>query len=120
MPIATIRTIDDQGIAYEWSTDSGAKRHEGRLEWAKVVRVIAFKRDLFAYDLICLQISSEDEVVVEFDEEDPNWEGLVRPLPTHLPGATAWGDWFREVAFPAFEDCERTLFLRETGEGGAP
>ena len=67
-------------------------RHEGRLEWGSIVSFIAFKRDFFAYDLICLGITSDNDLAVEFDEEDPNCDLLVRTLPRYLPGAIAWGD----------------------------
>ena len=114
MPIATIRSIDDAGIAYQWFTERGATRHEGVLKWGSIVSVIAFKRDIFSDDLICLGITDDDDLAVEFDEEDPNWDLLVKTLPESLPGAIAWSDWFQEVAFPAFELGERTIFQRES------
>jgi hypothetical protein len=113
MPVAAILSITAEGIGYQWYSDQGAQRHAGVVRWSRVKPVTAFKRDLLVYDLICLQLESEEGEHLELDEEDPSWQDLVAALPKHLPGCRAWGDWFGEVAFPAFETKLQSIFERE-------
>lgn len=114
MPTAAITSISEAGIAYQWHSESGKTRQSAHAPWEALERVTAFKRDLFAYDLICLELVTAN-AVIEFDEEDPRWKELVRTMPDHLAGCCKWGQWFTSVAFPAFETNKQTLFERRTG-----
>ena len=114
MPVAATLSIDQAGITYQWFTASGKTRHEAMVAWEQISEITVFKRDLYTYDLICLKISRSDGLEIELDEEDGNWEELVKVLPTYLPGTTEWADWFTDVAFPAFESRDLTIFTRKT------
>ncbi|MBN8457944.1 MAG: hypothetical protein J0M04_08900 [Verrucomicrobia bacterium] len=119
MPVVATLSVDPGGIGYQWHSDGGRCRHEGRIAWDNVIEIKAFKRDMFTYDLICLAIVPDDGLLIEIDEEDSNWESLVAAIPANLPGAVRWGDWFTEVAFPAFATNERTIFAKDLkGEQG--
>ena len=113
MPIAAITSISNTDVGFQWFTEKGKRRHESTIRWTDVISVTTFKRDMFAYDLICIKIEARDQEAVEFDEEDVNWQEFVSVLPLRLPGCRPWGDWFHEVAFPAFQQNETSLYRNE-------
>jgi hypothetical protein len=76
----------NSGVRFQWFTDKGKHRHESFIRWADVTGVTTFKRDMFAYDLICLKFESSEQEAAEFDEEDVNWQNLMSALPLCLPG----------------------------------
>jgi hypothetical protein len=113
MPVVAMTAISESGIGYQWFTDEGKERHEALLAWDEIATVEVFKRDLFTLDLVCLalaRVGTED--VIEVDEEDPRWLDLVDALPSYLPGCRTLGEWFTDVAFPAFEENRRRLYER--------
>lgn len=114
MPIVATLSIGPDGIGYQWYSVGGRVRHDSAIAWDRVNEVRVFKRDLFSYDLICLVVVSDDGFVIEIDEEDPNWKDLMAAIPENLPGALRWGDWFSDVAFPAFVTNERMIFSKST------
>ena len=61
----------------------GMKNERGQLvfAWQDTVQVKAFKRDLYAVDLICLAILMKNNKAVEINEEMSGWESLVEKLP---------------------------------------
>jgi hypothetical protein len=90
------------------------KRAEpARIEWRDVDRATAFKRDLFAVDLLCLALIRADGSAVELDEDMKGWDAFVQSLPARLPGCAKWESWFADVAFPAFERNETEVFRRQ-------
>lgn len=82
------------------------------LEWNEVDTVIAYKRDIFAYDLICLAFVTR-RGTIEVHEEMQGWSKLIDQLPSVLPGTLVPLDWWVRVAFPAFAPSPTTLFKRE-------
>ena len=78
------------------------------VDWADVVMVMAFKRDLFTYDLICLAMDLTDGTWVEVDEEMEGFKELQETLPRVLRGLDA--DWWGKVAFPAFATNATTIW----------
>lgn len=82
------------------------------LEWKEVLHIEAFKRDLFAVDLICLRFFSADGRWLEADEEMNGWEHLLEILPFSLAGCRPHKSWFSEVVFPAFETNRTKIFSR--------
>jgi len=60
------------------------ERSELTIEWRAVVSIFAFKRDLFAVDLICLCLNLNDDTAVEVAEDMNGWDGLVTKLPEYL------------------------------------
>jgi len=73
------------------------------VRWDDVIRVEAFKRDLWAVDQICLAFVEAGNSEVEINEEMDGWLSLVQQLPDYLPGCQKLDEWFRPVAIPAFE-----------------
>lgn len=115
MPIASILSVSANGIECQWFSEGGTKRHTETIPWSGIRTVDIFKRDVFAYDLICLQVYSQTAEPAEFDEEDPHWKSLISVLPVHLPGREPFEGWFNKVAFPAFELNLRRIFERGGG-----
>ncbi|HEX7138373.1 MAG TPA: hypothetical protein VF219_11020, partial [Vicinamibacterales bacterium] len=85
------------------------------MPWSQVTRAVAFKRDQYVMDRICIVFELSNARVLEINEDLQGWEGLVEQLPTHLPGALVYAEWFDEVAFPAFKTNEKTIFQRVVG-----
>lgn len=85
-------------------------RGEIVIAWRDVVRVEAFKRDLYAVDLICLTVLLRNSKAVEINEEMEGWETLVDKLPEYLPGCQKFEKWFQVVAFPAFKPNNTTIY----------
>jgi hypothetical protein len=79
--------------------------------WSDVVRVSAFKRDVFSYDLICFEFETVGGFV-EVGEDMEGWRILIDTLPVNLPGILAEDDWFAKVALPPFATNWTTLFTR--------
>ena len=92
----------------------GLKNEKGELviAWQDVVRVEAFKRDLYAIDLICLAFFFRDDKAMEINEEVDGWESLVSRLPEYLPGCQKFEEWFQVVALPAFKPNNTTIYQR--------
>jgi hypothetical protein len=82
------------------------------VRWSQVRKVSAFKRDIYAYDLICIEIES-DEWIDQLNEQMEGWQSMIEALPAHLPAALPVAEWWTEVAFPAFAPNCTVLFSRE-------
>ena len=83
------------------------------LEWDSVVQAMAYKRDLFSTDQVCIAFRLNDESEIEVHEEMKGWTELCDALPNHLPGAPPWTDWFMKITTPAFELNTTPLFSRK-------
>jgi hypothetical protein len=88
------------------------------IAWADVLRVTAFKCDLFTVDCICMAITAKDETVLEVNEDMVGWEAFTEALPNFLPGSIPWTHCFYQVAFPAFATNETAVFTRESPPRG--
>jgi len=75
--------------------------------WSEVEKVTVFKRDRMTVDEICMVLEVSGSPALEVNEEMPGWQELVQGLPTYLPGARLWEEWFEKVAFPAFRQAPR-------------
>jgi hypothetical protein len=98
------------GLAVEAVSRDGATRLVF-WEWSAIDRVEAFKRDLFAVDLICLELRTHGEWF-EVNEEMAGWDELVAELPQRLPGALAPEKLYAAVMKPAFVECRTLVFER--------
>jgi hypothetical protein len=88
-------------------------RGEIVIAWKDTVRVEAFKRDLYAVDLICLLVLLKDNKAIEINEEMEGFESLAGKLPEYLPGCQEFEEWFQVVAFPAFKENNTVIYQRE-------
>jgi hypothetical protein len=99
---------DENGFAV---TVAGSVLLEGAtsLKWSEVKTVLAYKRDAYATDLICLGFTSSDSTI-EVDEEMQGWSQMVERLPSLLPDTPPLPDWWERVAKPPFVTCVTKLF----------
>jgi hypothetical protein len=111
----TVYTIFHNPNAMKLSWRS-VKNDRGELvvAWQDTVGVEAFKRDLYAVDLICMAILLKDNKAVEINEEMAGWESLVEKLPEYLPGCQKFEEWFSAVAFPAFKPNITAIYKRSS------
>jgi hypothetical protein len=56
------------------------KHGEFRINWDRIVRIVAMKRDLLTTDLICFQIFYEDNDVERVMETNEEMAGFVKNL----------------------------------------
>jgi len=112
MKVVAATSVDELGIHFQWFTDKGNTRHTGFLGWDDVCEAQVYKRDLWAYDLICLAFFTRAGEEIELNEEDPNLTFLMEIMSTALPESKKWGDWFSKVAFPAFQTNPQTIYHR--------
>lgn len=56
------------------------------LKWSEVNRVVAYKRDCYAHDLICMGFTTPDDGFIEVNEQDDGWDNLIEAVPHLLPG----------------------------------
>jgi len=101
---------DESGFAVT-DADSVSSVGATSLRWNDVKTVLAYKRDLYATDLICLGFTSPDGTI-EGDEEMQGWSQLLEKLPSLLPGTPPMSDWWERVAKPPFASCVTKLFER--------
>jgi len=107
---ATIE-IDEQGLRrITYFSDESVK--SAAMKWSEISRVLAFKEDLSAYDLLCVALTGHDGTMI-VDEQMDGFDELIRVLPEHLPGAPLVEDWWTRVIHPPFAANFTTLFARE-------
>jgi hypothetical protein len=81
------------------------------LKWRDVNAVIAYKRDLYTVDVICLGFVTAN-VTFEVHEEMQGWSQLIEQLPSRLPGVPPFANWWERVAKPPFAPCATKLYER--------
>lgn len=84
------------------------------MRWADVTKAVAFKRDQYVVDRICIIFELSDSAL-EVNEDMQGWQQLVDQLPAYLPGTLVFTEWFHDVAFPAFKTNAKTIFERVVG-----
>lgn len=102
---------DTRGITVNWS-DSAGVAGQRSIAWGEISRIVVFKRDLYAHDVICMLIESRNKSVFELDETTPGWERLISALSDYMPSVTPFEEWSVKVAFPAFEASPVTIYTQ--------
>ena len=98
------------------ATDSGFRlaggSHEPRdVPWRDIVEIVAFKRDVFAYDVICLGFRlNGTEELIEVAEDFPGYDSFIKIVEARF---TLPENWWQTVAFPAFETKRSTIWQLE-------
>ena len=83
-----------------------------RMSWSEVIKVTAYKRDMFSTDLICVFLSRADQTGIEIHEEINNWIDFITSLPKRLPDCKPIESWLKQITVPAFATNITELFLR--------
>ena len=79
------------------------------VRWAGVRHVLAYKRDLWTTDEICLAFESDAGPVREVSEEWPGFTDLFHGMETELGVSPGW---YLDIMTPAFEPMHRVIFSR--------
>ncbi|MBC8355684.1 MAG: hypothetical protein H8E66_27210 [Planctomycetes bacterium] len=84
---------------------------ELEVNWDSIVEIIAFKRDMFGYDVICLCFRvSENDDFIEVAEDFPGHSAFIQELTSRFALAE---NWWNDVAFPAFATNASTIWRAE-------
>jgi hypothetical protein len=86
----------------------------GRVEWASIRRIEAFKKDQITVDLVCFAVTYtevDQPLAVEVNEDMPGFADLERRLVANLPGFMT--DWRTSVIKPAFALNWTVIYERE-------
>src|SRR5215831_16826379 len=106
---AQLEILPDQaGFAV---TTADTSSPQASLEWHDVNAVLAYKRDLYTADLICLGFVTASGTI-EVHEEMRGWSELLERLPSLLPGVPPSSEWWERVAKPPFASFATRLYSR--------
>ena len=97
---ATILGLWAEGFALNIGAESRA------VAWSEVEEIVAFKRDLYTTDCICLALAMPGGTV-EINEEMPGFVDWREAMEHHF-GLTP--DWYIEIMTPVFEPTPLRLF----------
>ena len=110
MPKLQLLEIRRTQDGFAVGTAESSQSH-GSLEWRHVDAVLAYKRDLYTVDLICLGFVTPNGTI-EVHEEMQGWSELVEQLPSRFPGVPPLSDWWERVAKPPFAPSVTKLYER--------
>jgi hypothetical protein len=102
--------LTDVGISVTSSNADGESTIEV-INWAKIEKVIAYKRDCYGFDLMCLHIGGAENAI-EITEEMQGWNELLDRAPDYLPEWQRKSDWYQGVIRPAFKENRTIIFSR--------
>jgi hypothetical protein len=102
--------LTDVGISVTSSNADGKSKIEV-INWAKIEKVIAYKRDCYGFDLMCLAVGGAENAF-EITEEMQGWNELLDRAPDYLPEWRRKADWYQEVMLPAFKENRTIIFSR--------
>lgn len=110
--------FNSDGVTYT-SWINGELENDQLIPWTNIEKVAAFKRDLYAVDLICIAFETA-EFVYEINEEMVSWPAFVKEIATHLPGCLKAEEWYQSVMLPAFKTNWTVLYSRELASNLTP
>ena len=108
-------SFDDEQTKVHWD-DGRGRSGTHRIAWHEVTKSIAYKRDLYVVDLICLDLESSN-LTVSFHEEMEGWEPFLDVLPSKLPGFWSKDRIYSQVMQPPFA-AKSTLIYRAGERAG--
>jgi hypothetical protein len=81
------------------------------ITWAEVVEVVAYKRDCFSVDQMCVALVGHEDVL-EVSEGMNGWNELLDSFAEYLPGCRSKDTWYPEVMRPPFKENRTIIFSR--------
>jgi hypothetical protein len=103
-------SLTESGIAVTSTSSKGESRIE-EIAWGDIVKVIAYKRDCYGFDLMCLAIGVKGNAL-EITEGMEGWDDLLDRAPDVLAGWRSKTDWYQGVMLPAFKANQTVIFSR--------
>lgn len=105
------RFNDVRQFAY---TDDGCivqlKTEEQKIKWAHIERLVAYKRDFYTSDEICLDIVFNN-CQITISEETPGWYQFVERIKLVYPEISQ--NWDTEIVHPPFATNLTVLYQRK-------
>lgn len=102
--------IDDNGFSISIPQKKGITKKI--ISWNHIKEIRAYKRDLFAVDLICLGFHlSDNGNLYEVHEEMLGYKILVKEIESRFEVNP--DDWWIKVAFPAFKTNATIIWQKE-------
>jgi hypothetical protein len=100
---------------FEWQTFWRRRQRQKlifQIRWDQIDRIIAYKQDMYIYDLVCLGffIAGDSKRHLLVDEEMVGWHELTCKMDEVFDTGHEW--YIRKTQEPAFERCEVTLWDR--------
>lgn len=80
------------------------------MDWKEIVKITAFKRDLFTTDLICMQMTKDERNFIEVNEEMNGFEEFNEAILKFFFGIDE--NWQTSIASPPFATNFKTLWLK--------
>jgi len=112
-----VLSVTDEELAfgrYRLQDTTTILENDWSLPWSKIRKIQAYKRDCHITDLICLDIETDGGRQFEVNEEMDGWREMQGALAARF--GIQEDAWFAEVAVPAFETNQKTLWTREGEE----
>ena len=104
--------IEIEGNGFSISSPQKKETTKKEIKWNQIKEILAYKRDLFAVDLICLGFHlSDDANLYEVHEEMLGYKNLVETIESRFEVNPK--DWWTKVAFPAFETNATVIWQKE-------
>ena len=95
--------FDNDGFIF---SNNNIERH---IAWNEILKIIAYKIDLIAYDDVIIEIW-DDEVKVILNEENPFFEDFMKQMSIQFPNIDQ--DWYRKIILPPFAQNYTVLYIK--------
>jgi hypothetical protein len=82
------------------------------VKWADADAIFAFKRDMWSYDVICVDFELRDGSHVGIDEEMDGFMKIMEAASQQCAGCVKVEDWYSGIMVPAFEANLTELYRR--------
>lgn len=103
----------DSGLSvYPMPTVEESSRDGVLIFWESIKEIIAYKRDLFTIDLVCLRVYHSNDQYFEINEELIDFDALLDQLPERLRGFPERKMYWGKLIQPAFAENEMQLWHR--------
>jgi hypothetical protein len=86
------------------------RRQRWRVDWSEIVAIRTFKRDLFTFDMVCLEFKTASGEYCEAWEDMVGFTEFTERMQAEFP--TVPQNWYGEVMLPAFATNQRVLWRR--------
>jgi hypothetical protein len=87
------------------------ENYKGGVIWAEVEKIVAFKRDMVTFDLVCLGfIIPGKKEIFEINDDLRGYQDIVKRIKESFPDSRQ--DWESAVVRPAFARNTTTIYQR--------
>lgn len=106
--------LDDLGIFtfHKQGFTISFEDEERTINWDSIQTIQAYKKDLYTYDLICLDIHLQEGDGFSINEETPGWFKFSQRIKEQFNEVDK--GWDIDIITPAFEANHTILYSKET------